>query len=90
MSYGQQDDTQSSRSGDTPVPPSQSTTNSSQLAENNSESGKRAWTGNTTVHCPHYVLRAQRASIRYQTLSADPVGCYGNQWRGPSEMAYRT
>ena len=40
MSYGQQDDTQSSRSGDTPVPPSQSTTNSSQLAENNSESGK--------------------------------------------------
>ncbi|KAK7104493.1 homeobox protein Meis1-like isoform X1 [Littorina saxatilis] len=39
MSYGQQDDTQSSRSGDTPIPPSQSTTNSSQMAENNSESG---------------------------------------------------
>ncbi|PVD26639.1 hypothetical protein C0Q70_14317 [Pomacea canaliculata] len=39
LSFGQQDDTQSSRSGDTPVPPSQSNTNSSQLAENNSESG---------------------------------------------------
>ncbi|KAK7504995.1 hypothetical protein BaRGS_00004023, partial [Batillaria attramentaria] len=37
VNYVQQDDTQSSRSGDTPVPPSQSN-NSSQMAENNSES----------------------------------------------------
>lgn len=40
LNYSQADDTQSSRSGDTPVPSSQPNTNSSHNAENNSESGK--------------------------------------------------
>ncbi|XP_046343410.1 homeobox protein Meis1-like isoform X1 [Haliotis rufescens] len=39
LNYSQADDTQSSRSGDTPVPSSQPNTNSSHNAENNSESG---------------------------------------------------
>ncbi|XP_029653997.1 homeobox protein Meis1-like, partial [Octopus sinensis] len=37
LNFSQQDDTQSSRSGDTPVPTSQSNTNSSQNVDNNSE-----------------------------------------------------
>ncbi|CAJ1099348.1 homeobox protein Meis1-like [Octopus vulgaris] len=39
LNFSQQDDTQSSRSGDTPVPTSQSNTNSSQNVDNNSEVG---------------------------------------------------
>ncbi|KAI8744562.1 homeobox protein Meis2, partial [Biomphalaria glabrata] len=40
LNFSQQDDTQSSRSGDTPIPASHTThTNSSHNAENNSESG---------------------------------------------------
>ncbi|XP_050404557.1 homeobox protein Meis1 isoform X1 [Patella vulgata] len=39
LNFSQQDDTQSSRSGDTPIPPSQPNTNSSHNLENNSESG---------------------------------------------------
>ncbi|XP_041352627.1 homeobox protein Meis1-like isoform X2 [Gigantopelta aegis] len=39
LNYSQQDDTQSSRSGDTPVPASQPNTNLSVNTENNSESG---------------------------------------------------
>ncbi|KAK0043734.1 homeobox protein Meis1, partial [Biomphalaria pfeifferi] len=39
LNFNQQDDTQSSRSGDTPIPASHTThTNSSHNAENNSES----------------------------------------------------
>ncbi|KAJ8308396.1 hypothetical protein KUTeg_013270 [Tegillarca granosa] len=37
LNFCHQDDTQSSRSGDTPITPSQSITNSSQIADNNSE-----------------------------------------------------
>ncbi|XP_060069945.1 homeobox protein Meis1-like [Ylistrum balloti] len=39
LNFSQQDDTQSSRSGDTPITTSQSNTNSSQHADNNSEIG---------------------------------------------------
>lgn len=38
--FNQTDDTQSSRSGDTPITTSQSNTNSSQIADNTSEIGK--------------------------------------------------
>ncbi|XP_059159105.1 homeobox protein Meis1-like [Physella acuta] len=39
LNFSQQDDTQSSRSGDTPIPASQTNANSAHNAENNSESG---------------------------------------------------
>ncbi|XP_064603993.1 homeobox protein Meis1-like isoform X2 [Liolophura sinensis] len=39
LSFNQQEDTQSSRSGDTPIPTSQSNTNSSQNVDNGSEAG---------------------------------------------------